>query len=63
VDFVTEKRGAVVMGMRHQCFVRVELQMEFIAEKGGEGLLYPTLSRCAKSKNHISSPEYSDDPT
>jgi hypothetical protein len=36
VDFVTEKRGAVVIGMRHQCFVRVELQMEFIAEKGGE---------------------------
>ena len=39
VDFVTEKGGAVVMGMRHERFVRVELQMECIAEKSGEFLL------------------------
>jgi hypothetical protein len=39
MDFITEKGGAAVMGMRHERFVRVEFQMEFIAEKSGESLL------------------------
>jgi hypothetical protein len=39
VDGVTEKGGAVVMGLRHERCVRVAFQREVIAEKSGESRL------------------------
>ena len=39
VDVITEKRSTVIISVRHQRFVRVEFQMAFLVEKGGEGML------------------------